>query len=60
MPRAYRNRRAYLVARISVLRHETDHGKHASFRAQSRRILSRLCGQLDDLDAAKTERKATC
>lgn len=51
--RGYKTRRACLVARIQVLRHEVEHGMHASFRKQSRRILRRLCGRLDDIDVAK-------
>lgn len=54
--RGHKTHRAYLAARIRVLRHEVEYGRHATFRKQSRRILRRLCGQLDDIDAAKAER----
>ncbi len=50
----YKTHRAYLVARIRALRGEVNDGRHLSFREQSREILQRLVGELDDLDA-KTE-----
>lgn len=46
----YKTHRAYLVARIHALRGEVDGGGRAAFREQSRRILCRLVGELDDLD----------
>lgn len=60
--RGYRNRREYLVAAIAGNRYQagrTDDKMNEVHRAVCRRILRRQCGQLDDLDAAEAERKAS-
>ncbi len=54
--RTYPTHRQYLTSRIRVLQYEVEHGRHAAFREQSRIILTRLCGELDDMDAATAER----
>lgn len=46
----YKTHRDYLVAAIREQRQNVDHGRHEAFRASSRKILQRLCGELDDLD----------
>lgn len=51
----YKTHREYLVAAIREQRRNVDHGRHEAFRASSRKILQRLCGELDDLDAGKAE-----
>lgn len=53
----YRTHRAYLVAAIHVQRGIVDNDQlHEGFRRQSRAILQRLCGELDDIDAAAAEK----
>lgn len=52
----YKNRREYLVAAIREQQLIIDNERaHEGVKQQSRRIHARLCGELDDLDAARQQ-----